>query len=69
MAKAMRLRDMTRALARAGCSVKSEGGAHTKWICPCGRHSANIPRHVSVSAGVVASTITRMACLTKGWLQ
>jgi hypothetical protein len=65
----MRLRDVNRALARAGCSVKADTGNHTKWICPCGQHTANIPRHNTVSPGVVASTMTRMACLPKGWLQ
>ncbi|HUY52531.1 MAG TPA: hypothetical protein VMV92_43660 [Streptosporangiaceae bacterium] len=69
MVKAMKLRDINRALSRAGCSVKAETGPHTKWVCLCGQHSANIPRHATVSPGVVASTITRMACLPGGWLQ
>ena len=69
MAKAMRLREVNQALRRAGCLVRATSGGHTKWICPCGQHSANIPRHVTVSPGVVASTIKRMACLPGGWLQ
>jgi hypothetical protein len=69
MAKAMSLREVNQALLRAGCSVKATSGGHVKWIRPCGQHSANIPRHLTVSPGVVASTIRRMACLPGGWLQ
>jgi len=68
MAKSMKRTDVNRALRRHGCWIKSEGD-HTKWVCPCGQHSANIPRHVTVSDGVVGDTIRRMACLPKGWLQ
>lgn len=69
MAKPMKLHDVNRALSRAGCSVKATSGAHVKWVCPCGQHSANIPRHARVSPGVVADTIKRMTCLPGGWLQ
>lgn len=69
MAKAMRLRAVTRALLAQGCAIKNDTGRHTKWICPCGQHSANLPRHRVVSPGVVADTIKRMTCLPKGWLQ
>ena len=65
----MRLRDVIRALRRSGCVVKSDAGPHTKWACPGGEHSANIPRHSTVSPGVVANTIKRLACLPEGWLQ
>ena len=68
MPKAMRLQDVVRALTRAGCLVKTKTGPHTKWVCPCGQHSANIPRHNVVSPGVVGSTSKRMACLPEGWL-
>ncbi|TYK45105.1 type II toxin-antitoxin system HicA family toxin [Actinomadura decatromicini] len=69
MPKAMRLWDLNRALQRHDCEIKSDRGRHTKWICPCGEHSANVPRHRVVSAGVVRGTIDRMACLPEGWLQ
>jgi hypothetical protein len=69
MVKAMKLRDVEHALLEHGCRVKSEDGIHTKWICPCGQHSANMPRHKTTSPGVVRSTINRMGCLPKGWLQ
>jgi hypothetical protein len=58
-----------RALSAHDCRVVSDRGPLTKWSCPCGRHSANVPRHVVVSPGVVADTIRRMECLPKGWLQ
>jgi hypothetical protein len=71
MARAMKRTDVDRALQKNGCSIKSDTGSHTKWVCPypCGAHSANIPRHREISAGVVADTIKRMACLPEGWLQ
>ena len=65
----MKRTDVNRALRRQRCSIKSEGGDHNKWACPCGGHTANVPRHATVSPGVIADTITRMAWLPKGWLQ
>jgi hypothetical protein len=69
MAKPMKRTDVERALRQHGCAIKSDTGDHAKWICERGDHSANIPRHIEVSAGVVADTIRRMACLPKGRLQ
>jgi hypothetical protein len=69
MARAMKRADVDRALRQNECSVKSDTGDHTKWECPCGAHSANIPRHREISPGVVTNTIKRMACLPEGWLQ
>ena len=69
MAKSLRLREVRRALVAVGCTVKAHSGSHTKWVCPCGRHTANIPRHSVVSPGVVRSTIERLACLPEGWLK
>ena len=43
MATGMKRTDVNRALRRSGCSIKSDTGDHTKWECPCGSHSANIP--------------------------
>jgi hypothetical protein len=54
MAKEMRRRQIEKALRRHGCEIKSDTGKHTKWICPCGQHSANVPRHTTISPGVVA---------------
>jgi hypothetical protein len=64
----MKLRDVVRALRKHGCTVLNNTGRHTKWGCPCGGHSANLPRHRTVSPGVVADTIQRTACLPEGWL-
>ncbi|MFC6870726.1 type II toxin-antitoxin system HicA family toxin [Haloechinothrix salitolerans] len=60
---------MERALLRHGYRVKSDDGIHTKWRCPCGQHSTNLPRHQTISPGVVRSTIKRLSCLPEGWLQ
>ena len=69
MAKGMKLRDMVARLKQNDCFVLSDDGPHTKWVCPCGEHTANVPRHREVSPGVVRDTIKRMECLPKGWLQ
>jgi hypothetical protein len=65
----MRRREVNRALRRSGCTVKNDDGPHTTWVCGCGLHTADIPRHVDISPGVIRDTIKRMACLPKGWLQ
>ncbi|WP_413774901.1 type II toxin-antitoxin system HicA family toxin [Actinocorallia sp. A-T 12471] len=65
----MKLRDLVRALLKHGCSVRSDTGRHTKWICPCGRHTAILPRHREVSPGVVGDTVDRLKCLPEGWLR
>jgi hypothetical protein len=65
----MKLRDVNRALRGNGCSVKSDDGPHTTWVCKDGQHTADIPRHNIISPGVVRDTINRMTCLPKGWLQ
>lgn len=69
MGKEMKRRMVDRALYFAGCTVRSDRGAHTKWVCPCGQHSANVPRHAVISPGVVNDMIKRMQCLPGGWLQ
>jgi hypothetical protein len=69
VAKAMKTRDVDTALRAQGCRIRSETGIHTKWACPCGHHSANIPRHNTTSAAVIRNTIQRITCLPKGWLQ
>jgi hypothetical protein len=69
VAKPMKRRDVNRALRGNGCTIKSDHGRHTTWVCPDGQHTADIPRHVNISAGVVGDTISRMKCLPEGWLQ
>lgn len=71
MPRGMKVREVERALERNGCKPRrgSGRGPHAKWDCPCGQHSANIPRHNDVSPGVVADTIKRLSCLPEGWLQ
>lgn len=69
MVKAMKLRDVEKALREQGCSVISDRGPHTKWGCPCGVHTVPVPRHTVVSPGVVRSIGKRLVCLPEGWLQ
>src|SRR5918998_5890072 len=47
----MRLRDVESALLKRGCKILSDKGPHTKWVCPCGAHTAPVPRHSIVSPG------------------
>lgn len=65
----MKLRDVERALRAHGCRVLSESGPHTKWGCPCGAHTTPVPRHRTVTPGVVRNIGKRMVCLPEGWLQ
>lgn len=69
MTKPMKRRMVEAALRREGCHVVSESGIHTKWGCPCGQHTAPLPRHTEITAGVVRSIGQQMGCLPKGWLQ
>jgi hypothetical protein len=51
MVKPMKRRDVNRALRRNGCAIKNDKGRHTTWVCDCdGQHTADIPRHVEISA-------------------
>lgn len=67
--KSMALADIVAILRRRGCGILSDGGPHTKWGCPCGAHTANVPRHRIISPGVVRDIQKRMSCLGEGWLQ
>jgi hypothetical protein len=69
VAKQMKRRDVNRMLRQSGCVIKNDDGPHTTWQCPCGQHTADIPRHVNISPGVIRDTINRMQCLERGWLQ
>ena len=69
MTKAMKRREVERAMRSNGCSIKSQTGIRDKWICSCGKHSANVPRHGEVTPGVIRDIIKRLECLEKGWLQ
>jgi len=69
MATAMRYRDVERALLANNCTWKQGKGDHIKWYCACGKHIAVVTQGGIVSAGVVADTITKLACLPAGWLQ
>lgn len=69
MVQGMKRSELERALRRSGCVLVSQRGPHDKWHCPCGEHSANIPRHTEVSDGVMRDTVRRLACLPEGWWQ
>jgi hypothetical protein len=49
--------------------MEARQGRHIKWFCPCGQHIAVVTEGGNVSPGVVADTITKLACLPAGWLQ
>jgi hypothetical protein len=47
------------ALFRRACHKISEQGKHEKWGCPlkCGQHVTSLPRHDTVTAGVIRNVI------------
>lgn len=63
-------RQLEKALRRAKCTEVSNSGrgSHTKWQCPCGQHTANVPRHTDISPGVVRDIQGRLSCLPEGWI-
>uniref|UniRef100_UPI003F4927F4 type II toxin-antitoxin system HicA family toxin n=1 Tax=Promicromonospora sp. CA-289581 TaxID=3240013 RepID=UPI003F4927F4 len=65
----MRRREVEAALRAQGCTILRDRGDHTIWGCPCGKHKAPVPRHTTITAGVVRSIIKQLACLPEGWLQ
>jgi predicted RNA binding protein YcfA (HicA-like mRNA interferase family) len=67
--KAMKTRDVHRALTTAGCHLLRDTGGHEAWGCPCGQHVTAVPRHRTICPGVVRNLIRDLACLPKGWLQ
>ena len=69
MAKPMKYRDIRKALIAQHCTSAPGKGDHEKWYCPDGNHMAVVIKPGENSAGVVADTIKKLACLPKGWLQ
>jgi hypothetical protein len=69
MVKAMRYRDLARALRDSGCTPKEGKGDHQKCYCSCGQHMAVIVEARIVSPGVVRVTTKKLACLPEGWLR
>jgi hypothetical protein len=70
----MSRRKVERAMKRNDCipDPNSSGREpHVKWLCACedAKHTANVPRHRTISPGVVRSIIERLICLPEGWLQ
>jgi predicted RNA binding protein YcfA (HicA-like mRNA interferase family) len=65
----MRYSDVERALLANGCKWRQGKGDHSVWYCPCGQHIAVVTQARTVSPGVVADTIKKLACLPEGWLQ
>jgi len=69
MTKPMKRREVERALRAHGCSPLRNRGGHEVWGCSCGQHTAPLPNHGEITAGVVASVQKHMQCLPEGWLQ
>jgi len=55
MVKAIRYRDMEKALKREGCTWRLGKGDHINWYCPCGLHIAVVTQARIVSPGVAAT--------------
>ena len=69
MTKPQKRLQIVKALRDNGCEPLRNVGGHEIWGCPCGQHSAPLPNHREVTAGVVRSISKQMACLPKGWLK
>lgn len=69
MVKSMTYREIQKALLAHECKWKPGKGDHVKWYCPCGQHMAVATTARTVSPGVVADLIQKLACLPEGWLQ
>lgn len=70
MVKAMKYRDMVRAMRQNGCTSRPGKGDHEVWTCGCGEnHRAVITQTTNISPGLVRQAITRLSCLPEGWLQ
>jgi hypothetical protein len=66
----MKRRLLEALLRKAGCEILSESGSHTKWGCDCGgKHTAPVPRHKEISAGVVGTMREKMPCLPEDWMK
>ncbi len=68
MVKAVKYRDLAKALTAVGCVAKPGKGDHEKWFCPCGRHMTVITKPGVVSPGLVRQAVQRLPCLPEGWL-
>jgi hypothetical protein len=68
MVKAMKYRDITKALKAHGCNPKQGKGDHEKWYCQCGKHMTSITQTREVSPGQVRAALSNMQCLPEGWL-
>ena len=69
LVRSMSKRDVIRALTGADCHKLRDKGDHEVWGCPCGEHQTSLPRHNTITAGVIRAMTRHMACLPKGWLQ
>ena len=69
MVKAMKYREVARALTAHGCVSRKGKGDHEVWYCPCGKHRTVITRPGDVSPGLIRQAIRELSCLPKGWLQ
>lgn len=69
MTKAMKYREVRKALLAQACTWRPGKGDHEVWYCPCGKHIAVVTTARVTSPGVIADTIKKLDCLPKGWLQ
>ena len=57
-------------LTEHGCVPLRDRGGHEVFGCGCASsHTAPVPRHSTITAGVVASIEKQMSCLPEGWLK
>ena len=69
MVAGMKKTKIAKALTAEGAYLARQGANHEVWNCACGKHQTAVPRHTSVSPGVVTNIIKQMPCHQRGWLQ
>lgn len=65
--KPMKRKALIAKMQGAGFTFLREGGDHTIYTCPCGKHRASVPRHKEISPYTMAS-IDKTDCM-EGWLR
>jgi hypothetical protein len=68
MIKAVRYKALERKLLVLGCTWRPGKGDHVVWYCSCGSHIAVATAARVVSPGVAQDVVTKLACLSTGWL-
>lgn len=63
--RAVKDKDLIKALKSAGCTEGRSKGRHVVWYCPCGQHTASVPTgHGEVSPGSLRNVRQTLVCVS-----